>query len=327
MKIVDVTLRDGGFCNDFNWSLDYAAQHYKLISDMKLHYCELGYWKQSQKSNNAFYNLNENLVDRITSGVTDGSDVIAMIDYHYCSKNLDDYPVRLSTPLTMLRITSRKEDLDEALVFTEKLRDKTKLDLSFQIINSTNYSSKELTDVMKKIIKVDLEVVSFADSHGNLNLLEDWIRYEESIEILNENNIKTGFHLHNHTGRALTNYLVAVKKGINILDASIKGLGKGAGNLRLEEILINEYIVILLEYMLTSREELIKLNYDDALNIITGRLNITDNYTKNARKSKLTLEEFWWCCKKIQGVDKDSYNSKLFETIEKNLLKNSEINS
>ena len=31
MKILDATLRDGGFVNDFNWNFDFARKYYDLI--------------------------------------------------------------------------------------------------------------------------------------------------------------------------------------------------------------------------------------------------------------------------------------------------------
>jgi 4-hydroxy 2-oxovalerate aldolase len=320
MKIVDVTLRDGGFCNDFNWTLEYAKKHYQTISNLDIQYCELGYWKQTKKSTNQFYNLNEDLVEKITHGESGGADVVTMIDYHYCSKNLSDYPKKLETPLTMIRITSRKEDLVEALDFVQRLKDKTNIDISFQIINSTNYSNKELFSVIEKVKSTNVEVVSFADSHGNLNLIDDWEKYSDSILLLKENNIKTGFHLHNHTGRALTNFLIAKKNGVDILDASVKGLGKGAGNLKLEEIIINEKLIKLLDHMVNSDDINIKININSALNIITGRLNVTDNYTKNAINNKISLDQFWTCCKKLNGKDKDSYNPESFDEIYKKLF-------
>ena len=49
MKILDATLRDGGFVNDFNWDIEFARKYYDLMSKFKIHYIELGYWKQTKK--------------------------------------------------------------------------------------------------------------------------------------------------------------------------------------------------------------------------------------------------------------------------------------
>ena len=60
MKIIDVTLRDGGHAVKFNWSLKLAQDLYSLMSKVKnVQYVELGYWKQKAKSLNKFYDLED----------------------------------------------------------------------------------------------------------------------------------------------------------------------------------------------------------------------------------------------------------------------------
>ena len=55
MKIIDVTLRDGGHAVKFNWSLKLAQDLYSLMSSVKnVKYVELGYWKQKAKSLNKY---------------------------------------------------------------------------------------------------------------------------------------------------------------------------------------------------------------------------------------------------------------------------------
>ena len=114
MKILDCTLRDGGFVNDFNWDFDFAKKYYDLMSKFKIHYVELGYWKQTEKSKNPFYNLGFNEVEKITKNA-EIDNACVIIDYHYCNKDLACYPVKNQTPISMIRITSRKEDMQKAI--------------------------------------------------------------------------------------------------------------------------------------------------------------------------------------------------------------------
>ena len=68
MQIIDVTLRDGGHVRKFNWPIRYAQDHYRTLSKIPdIKYIELGYWKQTSKSSNPFYNLNLQTVNKITS--------------------------------------------------------------------------------------------------------------------------------------------------------------------------------------------------------------------------------------------------------------------
>ena len=49
MKLIDVTLRDGGFTCDFDWPIEFAQEYYQLLSKLNVDLMELGYWKQTVK--------------------------------------------------------------------------------------------------------------------------------------------------------------------------------------------------------------------------------------------------------------------------------------
>ena len=67
MKIIDVTLRDGGHAVNFNWDISFAREHYNILSKIpEIKFIELGYWKQTKKSKHPFYNLNYDFVENIT---------------------------------------------------------------------------------------------------------------------------------------------------------------------------------------------------------------------------------------------------------------------
>lgn len=312
MKYIDVTLRDGGFVSDFNWDFNSAKQHIKTMCAINSHIIELGYWRQNSKSQNPFYNMNLDVLRKLEGAFDGFSKCAAMIDYHYCSHDMKDYPKFGESRLDMLRLTSRKEDFLDALKFAEQLKIETDLDISFQVINSTNYSKEELLKVTKKICQSNVDVVAYADSHGNLNLFDDYFKYEPALDELRDSGVKTGFHLHNHTGRALSNYLFLCSKSIDYMDASVNGVGKGLGNLKYEEIVRNEDLPILLEYMCSGAHDALSINNRKAYNIVTGRANVTDNYSKQAFKNKIPLSDFSIKLSRLHGKDRDSYNPDAF---------------
>ena len=60
MNFIDVTLRDGGHQVKFDWTDDFVDSHIKtIIESPTINFIELGYWKQTAKSTNKFYDLNE----------------------------------------------------------------------------------------------------------------------------------------------------------------------------------------------------------------------------------------------------------------------------
>jgi len=313
MKIIDVTLRDGGFVSNFNWNLDQARRHLEVMDSLGIHIIELGYWKQNAKSNEPFYCMNEDFVERLTSGLNNQSALAIMIDYHYCTKDLAEYPKKGKSAIEIIRITSRKEDFSEALKFARALKEHTGLKISFQIINSTNYSSLELREIAEALAASNaLDMVAFADSHGNLNMSIDGEKYDAAIKCLTEHGIKWGFHLHDHTGRANHNYWLLKEIGCNYIDASVNGLGKGGGNLKLEEIVVNEAIPKLLSYMVEESDERMRISKHNAFNLLTARHNVTDNYRNIGIELNLTYQEFARIVSRLEGIAKDTYSAETF---------------
>lgn len=310
MKLVDVTLRDGGFVNDFNWNLKEAINHVRVMQNIGIHVIEIAYWKQQAKSKNPYYAMNEEYLFKLFEKTPKRSEIAVMVDYHYCSHDPADYPLKKDGLIDILRITARKEDFEDACVFASNIRSRNDLRVSFQIINSTNYSAIELESATKVIIEAGAaDIVAFADSHGNLNMSTDGNLYKKAIDLLTANSVKWGFHLHNHTGRANHNYWLIREMGCNYMDTSVNGLGKGGGNLRLEEVISNEYLPLLLGYMASEAAPQMRISRHIAYNILTGRANVTDNYRENGVKSDMSFDEFAKRLSGLRGRDKDSYDA------------------
>ena len=186
MNIIDVTLRDGGHAVNFDWGLEFAKEYYNRLSKIKqVKIIELGYWKQKSKSKKPFYNLDYDYVSKITNG-KNLNNISIMIDYHYCSKNFDDYPTNRQKKISMIRMCARKEDFDDAIKFANELKKYTKLNVSFNIFNVANYNKKELEEAVTKVANSSMNYVYFADTHGSMNLDNDLKKFKKSLKILND---------------------------------------------------------------------------------------------------------------------------------------------
>ena len=291
MQLVDVTLRDGGFTCDFDWPLEFAQEYYNLVSNLGVNCMELGYWKQTSKSKNRFFNLDMETVKQITGG-QGKKNVCVMIDYHYCSKDLNDYPTNDQNEIRMIRMTARKDMINDAFDFAVKLKKHTGLEIAFNIFNTTNYTDIELDTVLDKVLQSNFDIIGFADTHGYLNLNNDIVRYEQKFKRIKESGKKTCFHLHNHTGKAYINYIKCSESPyIDICDTSIGGLGKGAGNLKLEEVLEDDKALLLNIFINKYYNKLFKKTISPYY-MVTGRFGITDNYATQAMKLEFPMNKF-----------------------------------
>ena len=312
IEIVDVTLRDGGFTCDFDWPMEFAQEYYNLMSKLGVSYVEMGYWKQTKKSTNRFFDLNMDTINEVT-GARGKNNVSVMIDYHYCSKDLNDYPTTEQNEIKMIRMTCRKDMVKEGYEFAVKLKKHTGLDIAFNLFNTTNYTDDELDSALDIVLDSDFDIIGFADTHGHLNLHRDIKRYEQFFKRIKDSGKKTCFHLHNHTGKAYMNYIKCLESSyVDFCDTSVMSLGKGAGNLKLENVLEDDKSLLLNEFIHNYYESLFKKTVSPYF-MVTGRYGITDHYAVQAKKINLSMNEFIKFCSTVSGLHRDNFNKKLLE--------------
>ena len=311
MDLIDVTLRDGGHAVNFDWPTRVVEEYYDLVSSIdSITYVEMGYWKQTAKSNNRFYNLDMNhLVDIL--GHNPKKKVSVMVDYHYCKKDFNEYPDDHQNVVGMIRVCSRKADIEKALPFVQELKDRTGLKTSLNVFNISNYSKEEMESVAKKVRNFNLDYVYFADTHGSLDFEVDGKKFEDSVNILRDRGISVGMHLHDHLGKAYSNFKMLKDIGFTGFDASTRGMGKGVGNLRLENVVGNKDLVNIMKFI-SNHEDQFTMR-ESPYGVITARHSITDYYGYHAERRNIPVDEFDNMCESISGTDKDIFNMEIIE--------------
>ena len=111
-------------------------------------------------------------------------------------------------------------------------------------------SGQEIRSISRDVSKTSLDILYFADSMGSLDI-------KKILDIIT--NIKThwkknlGIHTHDNMSRAAINTNVAVTNGVDLVDGTITGMGRGPGNSK------TEYLVIEYEKMLSKKVNIIPL--------------------------------------------------------------------
>ena len=166
------------------------------------------------------------------------------------------------------------------------------------------YDNQELEYLVINSEKYEIDYLYIADTYGSITEIQIG-SIIENINI-NKNKIKLGFHPHNNTLSALSNSLFAIKNNIDIVDTTLYGMGRGAGNLPTE--LFISYLIknnnIISTYKLTNNSlkiitELI-FNYIYKLNnsswgyelfyLISGHFSIHPNYADQIKN--LNINDF-----------------------------------
>jgi len=307
MKFIDVTLRDGGHQHGFNWPLEFVERYLQSINAFKeIEFVELGYWKQSGKFDGPFYSIEENLLRKICQ--MSKKKLSIMVDYHYCSHNINDFPnVRDFKQLGLIRVCLRKEDIIEGCKFVSELKKYSGCKISINFFNITNYKENELEYACEASADTNSDFMYFADTHGGLDLGDNLELFKHFTKLIKKIGMIPGLHLHDHSGKAYFNYRNLLNAGFEATDVSLGGLGKGLGNLKLEHVFNLYKREHILDHLIIDRD-LFQMP-SGPYGLLTARNSITDHYAVEAEKKGLAPSKFAASMEGVQGSSKDNYNS------------------
>lgn len=240
IKILDCTLRDGGYINNWEFS---QSQFSKIVSSLEkssIDIIELGYLddKKGICINSTLFDSVSTL-DKALGSLAQKVHKVVMMDLF--SFDLDKLPLQSNTKINGIRLAFHKKDINEALLAAEKIID-LGYQLFFQPMVTKNYSDDDFLALIKKANRLSIYAFYVVDSFGSMSLNE----FNHYISLAHNhlnNNIVLGYHSHNNMQLAFSNAINLCSEKIDreaILDSSIYGMGRGAGNLNTE--LIADYL-------------------------------------------------------------------------------------
>ena len=244
--ILDCTLRDGGYYTNWEFEDDLVKEMVKCLNFSEVDYIELGY--KSPLPGGRFRKCNDKFIENLLKDVEvfgKQSKLAFMIDAKdFIEDNkvnkrllLDVIKPKDKSPFTLCRIATNYETLDKSLEMLEIISDLgyyTALNL-MKVATLTNL---EVGLALQKIGKSSSDMIYVADSLGSLQgekLTKLFKKFRKSCD---EWDKWLGFHPHNNLGLAFSNSYQAEKFGVDIVDGTITGMGRGAGNLRIEQYLM-----------------------------------------------------------------------------------------
>lgn len=232
IRILDCTLRDGGYVNNWCFGKENIKNILSNLNEANIDIIECGYIKENSDydSNstvyNSFYNIKPAFVDSNTL-------YVSMINYgEYALENI---PSKTENTIDGIRIVFKKEDSFNAIEYARSIKNKG-YRVFIQPMATINYSDQEILEMVELVNAFKPEAFYIVDSFGVMNR-QDVIRlYYLLNNNLNEK-IKIGFHAHNNLQLAFSNaqsFIEENKVRDVIIDCSVQGMGRGAGNLNTE---------------------------------------------------------------------------------------------
>lgn len=240
IKILDCTLRDGGYVNNWSFNSFNMNRIIKSLNESNIDIIECGYLNGSATDKEkTIVNRIEDLEDRINE-FDISKDYVIMINYG--EYNLNSLrKVTSQSKIRGVRIAFKKDQLDTVFNDVNILISRG-YKVFIQPMVTLSYTDIQILKLIAECNRLDIYALYIVDSFGAMDTND----IKRLAYIFNHNlrgDIGIGFHAHNNLQLAYTNALEIINMFNNrsvIIDSSIFGMGRGAGNLPTE--LITEHL-------------------------------------------------------------------------------------
>tara|TARA_R110002049_G_scaffold112966_2_gene262914 strand:- start:3212 stop:4870 length:1659 start_codon:yes stop_codon:yes gene_type:complete len=307
-KILDCTLRDGGYYTDWKFNTKLVRQLVKSLDNNGIDIIELGYKSPIKggpyrKCNDGFissvidFNVNANLAFMI-----DVKDYI--IDGKVNQPLLKDI-IKPSSIFKICRVAAKYNEIKYISEIVNTLQN-----LGYKVACNLMAISRVDEDEIKEYIDVtkglNLIATYIADSYGAL--------YPSDVNNLFKNFNINGIHTHDNMGLAFANCLEAINQGANYIDGTLTGMGRGVGNVTTEQLLIHrgEINSDLLDCI--NQFNKMKNHYGWGTNPLyhqAGKHHIHPLYMQDLNQSNLNSKQLIEVINSLQ--ENDAYNSEALE--------------
>ena len=241
IKVLDCTLRDGGYYNSWDFPTDLINQYLEAMQAAGVDIVELGlrslinkgFKGASAYTTDSFINSLVVPEQLSVAVMINGSELVGETPLESVLSTL--FPVKAAdSPVDVVRIACHVHEFVNALPACNWLKERGYI-VGFNLMQVAERSREEVEALSLEASKYPIDSLYFADSMGSMNPLQtskiiSWLRKHWEGPM--------GIHTHDNMGLALQNTLQAVNDGVTWLDATVTGMGRGPGNARTEELVI-----------------------------------------------------------------------------------------
>ena len=239
VRLLDCTLRDGGYVNDWQFGHDKTLEIFSRLVSSGVDFIEIGFLDARRDFDiNRTIMPNTQAANEIFANVDKGnSTVLAMIDFGTCP--IENLQPKSETFIDGIRVIFKEHKMPAALEFCRQVK-ALGYKVFAQMVSVTTYSDEKLVEYCRAVNEVMPFATSPVDTYG---LLDD----EHLLHIANildkhlAPEIKLGFHAHNNFQLGYANARAFLDldtpRGI-LVDGTLYGMGKSAGNAPLELLMM-----------------------------------------------------------------------------------------
>lgn len=233
IKVLDCTVRDGGLMNNWQFSDDFVRSVYNACVEAGVDYMEIGYLSSEKAFDRnevgPWKFCSDKDLRRIVGDNHTSLKLSAMADIGRI--DLEDIPMASDSLLDMIRVACYVHQVDKAIELAHHCMDKG-YEVCINLMAVSTVNEVDLDEALSDIAKSRVPTFYAVDSYGSMysETVQHLVRkYKEALP-----GKEIGIHAHNNMQLAMSNTITAIQEGCTMLDATLLGLGRGAGNCHLE---------------------------------------------------------------------------------------------
>ena len=233
MKILDCTIRDGGYYTNWDFDKHTIKTYLESFNHLPVEYLEVGYRSQAMPgySGEYFYCPVETL--QWLKSISQRKLVIILNEKDVRAEDAEVLLSPIKGLVSMVRMAIDPKNFERALNLAAEIK-RLGFEVAFNVMYMSTWADeKKFLELIPQVGEV-ADYFYMVDSFGGV--------YPQDVKdtialVRSKTDVKLGFHGHNNLEMALTNTLAAIDEGVDIVDATITGMGRGAGNLKTELLL------------------------------------------------------------------------------------------
>jgi len=322
-QILDCTIRDGGYLNEWCFEKETVREVYRAASKGGVDFIELGFRSSTKYFDPGQYGTwrftSEEDLKLITNGIK-GARIALMGDFG--KFDIEDLVPKKDSAADLIRVATHLDNIPKAIQFLGKVKQLGYL-ASLQCMGYTTYSADARRELVAAIRDSALDYVYVGDSYGSMFPSDVKATFEPLLEI---GTVQIGFHPHNNLEMAFANTLEAIRCGVHIIDSSIYGMGRGSGNLPTEIILAylshqgdTKYNVIPILNVIDKYFEEIKRRFPWGYHLpymISGIFNCHPYYASEfIKRREYAMEDIWKALEVVEEMKPIGFDSRIVENL------------
>jgi len=239
IKVVDATIRDGGLVNDFRFTEDFVKDLYTTNVEAGVDYMEFGYKADKKLFNESDFGpwkfCDEDALRNIVGDNDTDMKIAIMADVGRCDYK-KDIGNRNDSVVDLIRIATYIDTIPAAIKMIEHCNH-LGYETTVNIMAISKNKESEIDEALELFGQSPVDGIYLVDSYGSLYMEEIEELADKYLAIGEKYDKYIGMHAHNNQQLAFANTIAALTRGVSYLDATVSGMGRGAGNCASEQLL------------------------------------------------------------------------------------------